>query len=55
MRNRNLAVSLFGLLTSGALFIGNQKQNKMFILDLNSKTYTEKPYKHWANSANGDN
>ena len=31
--------------------IGNQKLNKIVILDLNSKTYTEKPYRHWATSA----
>ena len=33
------------------VIIGNQKLNKIFILDLNSKTYTEKPYPHWATSA----
>jgi hypothetical protein len=33
------------------VIIGNQKLNKIFILDLNSKTYTEKPYQHWATSA----
>ena len=33
------------------VIIGNQKLNKLFILDLNPKTYTEKPYRHWATSA----
>jgi hypothetical protein len=33
------------------IIIGNQKQNKIFILDMDSKTYTEKPYKPWASSA----
>lgn len=33
------------------VIIGNQKQNKLLILDLKSKTYTEKPYKPWASSA----